>query len=371
MARHAAYNASGSGRRPAPVSLPVRRPTAGSMTWAPRARNVATLDCVAGCSHISVCMAGANSTGQRAVSRAAVSRSSARPWAARASRSAVAGATTTRSACWPNRTCGTDGTSAKTPVRTGCPDSASKVAAPTNSSAAGVGRTRTECPVSVSRRSSSALLYAAMPPATPSRTFGRWTGSGAVIDDAPVLVGALVTLGVLEEARLDLAHGDGQRLLPRARLHQRTDVLQQALAELGVVVVDLAGALGRVDDQRVLRAHLAEEVVDRRVGDALGDVSGDDTGQRHAHVADSWGEGREAPATAGPTSNSTNFAATACTSSLTSATSNSERAASSSVAVCSRRANCASFSVPRLRSRRSSSPSDGGSTKTATESGTA
>ena len=88
----------GSGSRPGPVSAPVSRPDAGSSTSAPRPRSVATLSWVAGCCHISVCMAGANSTGQRAVSRVAVSRSSARPAAARASRSAVAGATTTRSA---------------------------------------------------------------------------------------------------------------------------------------------------------------------------------------------------------------------------------------------------------------------------------
>ena len=68
-----------------------------------------------------------------------------------------------------------------------------------------------------------------------------------------------------------------------AGLDQRADVLQQALAELGVVVVDLTGALGRVDHQRVLRAHLAEQIVDGRVGDALGDGSGDGAGQRHAH----------------------------------------------------------------------------------------
>ena len=35
-------------------------------------------------------------------------------------------------------------------------------------------------------------------------------------------------------------------------LDQRADVLEQALAELGVVGVDLAGALGGVDDQAVL-----------------------------------------------------------------------------------------------------------------------
>ena len=98
---------TGSGSRPGPVSAPVSRPDAGSITTTPRDRSSATLSRVAGCTHISVCIAGAISTGQRAVSRVAVSRSSARPWAALASRSAVAGATTTRSACWPSRTCGT------------------------------------------------------------------------------------------------------------------------------------------------------------------------------------------------------------------------------------------------------------------------
>ena len=111
-------------------------PTAGSRTSAPRSRRVATLAWVAGCSHISVCIAGAKTTGQRAVSRVLVSRSSARPWAARASRSAVAGATTTRSAAWPIRTCGTSWASVQTSVETGLPDSAAQVAAPTNSSAA-------------------------------------------------------------------------------------------------------------------------------------------------------------------------------------------------------------------------------------------
>ena len=46
-------------------------------------------------------------------------------------------------------------------------------------------------------------------------------------------------------------------------LDQRADVLEQALAELGVVGVDLAGALGGVDHQRVLRVGGLEQVVDR------------------------------------------------------------------------------------------------------------
>ena len=60
---------SGSGSRPAPVSFPVKRPEAGSITWTPRERSVATFATVAGCSHISVCIAGANTTGHRAVSK--------------------------------------------------------------------------------------------------------------------------------------------------------------------------------------------------------------------------------------------------------------------------------------------------------------
>ena len=105
---------SGSGRRPAPESEPVRRPTAGSITCTPLLRRVATLARVAGCSHISVCMAGAMSTGPLAVSSDAVSRSSDMPAAARARTLALAGATTTRSAHRPRLTCGTAGTSDQT-----------------------------------------------------------------------------------------------------------------------------------------------------------------------------------------------------------------------------------------------------------------
>src|SRR3954466_12472733 len=96
-----------------------------------------------------------------------------------------------------------------------------------------------------------------MPPETP-RTISR----GSV-------TGASLALGVLEQPGVDLTHGHRQRLLARAGLDERADVLEQALAELGVVVVDLAGTLGRVDDQGVLRAHRLEQLVDRRVGDAL------------------------------------------------------------------------------------------------------
>ena len=157
---------------PCRVSAPVSRPSAGSRTSTPRSRSVATLARVAACSHISVCIAGARTTGHRAVSSVLVSRSSARPCAALAIRSAVAGATTTRSADWPIRTCGTSCTSSHTSAETGLPDSAAHVGAPTNLRAAAVGTTVTSWPDSVRRRSSSQALYAAMPPETPRTTRG-------------------------------------------------------------------------------------------------------------------------------------------------------------------------------------------------------
>src|SRR5206468_639697 len=144
----AAKIAAGSGSRPAPLSRPVRRPVAGGRTTAPRRRSSATLAWVAGCSHISVCMAGAYSTGQRAVSRVAA-------------------------------------------------------------------------------------VYAALPAPTPRTT-------RAVMVPKPL--GAFDDLDA-EHPLLELAKRDGQRLLLAARLHQRPDVLEQPFAELGVVGVDLAGAL--------------------------------------------------------------------------------------------------------------------------------
>jgi hypothetical protein len=73
---------------------------------------------------------------------------------------------------------------------------------------------------------------------------------------------------VVEQAVVDLAQRDRQRLLLHAGLDQRADVLEQALAELGVVGVDLARALGGVDDQAVLGVGAVEQLVDRGVGDA-------------------------------------------------------------------------------------------------------
>src|SRR3954469_6855231 len=67
---------------------------------------------------------------------------------------------------------------------------------------------------------------------------------------------------------MDLAHRDRQWLFLETRLDQRTDVLEDPVAELVVVIVDLARALGGVDDQRILARRAGQQLVDGRVGDA-------------------------------------------------------------------------------------------------------
>src|ERR1700677_2740101 len=262
---------AGSGSRPGPLSFPASLPTAGSITTAPRSRSVVTLACVAGCSHISVCIAGANTTGQVAISKVAVSRSPAIPAAARAIRSAVAGTTAIRSASWPSFTCGASAIPVHTSVRTGSPDSPAQVASPTKRSASLVGTTLTRWPASVSRRSSSPALYAEMPAPTPRTTRAGIAGSRLDGLDA-------------EQPALNLAQRDGQRLLLAAGLHQWPDVLQQALAELGVVGVDLTCTLRGHDDQPVLAVHDIKEFIDRRVNDAFRDLIA-------CHVPPSLGRG--------------------------------------------------------------------------------
>ena len=137
---------SGSGIRPTPESLPVRRPLSGSMTVRPRSRSTATFSRVAGLTHIWVCMAGARTTGAWQVSIVAVSMSSARPARTRASRSAEAGATTTSSAHSATATCSTAAGSSKTPVDTARPLTAARAGAPMNLNADSVATTLTSCP---------------------------------------------------------------------------------------------------------------------------------------------------------------------------------------------------------------------------------
>ncbi len=96
----AAAMALGSAMRPTPESPEATSPSTGpTNSTRPCSRSMATFRCTAGCDHIFGCMAGAARTGQLAQRQRAVTRSSARPPAVRASRSAVAGTRTMASAC--------------------------------------------------------------------------------------------------------------------------------------------------------------------------------------------------------------------------------------------------------------------------------
>ena len=265
---------SGSGSRPAPLSAPVSRPDAGSSTTAPRRRSVATLSTVAGCCHISVCIAGANSTGHRAVSSVAVSRSSARPCDGPGQQVgggrrdddqvgllADAGRAAPRDVL---EHAGVDRLAGQRLEGGGADEAQRGLGGDDADVVAGLGELAND----------GARLVG-----------GDATGDA---DDDPLAVHPLFTprgssqarlvpllaFGVLEQVGVDLAQRDRQRLLLQARLDQRADVLEDALAELVVVVVDLPGPLGRVDHQRVLARHAVEQLVDGRVGDAQRRVVG-------------------------------------------------------------------------------------------------
>ena len=134
---------------------------------------VSTLETVALFSHISVCIAGATTTGQVAARTVVVSKSSAIPEAIFARKDAVAGATTIRSADLATAMCFTCSTSVN---RSGStteiefPDRASRVLLPMNLKALFVATTWTEWPASENSRTSAADLYAAIPPVTPTTT---------------------------------------------------------------------------------------------------------------------------------------------------------------------------------------------------------
>src|SRR5690606_39465031 len=115
-----------------------------------------------------------------------------------------------------------------------------------------------------------------MPPATPRTTRTAASGRGR---------GGLGRRLDRQEPRVDLAQRDRQRLLLVTRLDERADVLEQALVELGVVGVDLTRALCGVDDERVLRVSLLEQLVDRRVGDALRDRKSTRLNSSHVKIS--------------------------------------------------------------------------------------
>src|ERR1700685_1901835 len=140
----------------------------------------------------------------------------------------------------------------------------------------------------------------------------------------------------VEQPLLDLTERDGQRLLLAAGLDQRADKLQQPLAELGVIRVDLPCALRGHDHQPVLAVHDLEKLVDRRVDDAGGDLSA-------CHVR---------PSCVHCSIKAISWRHTSWTDVFTSVMSNSAAAASSSSAAASRRASTSGGSVARPGSLR-------------------
>ena len=83
---------------PLPTSPPARRPVLGVETCTPRRRRTSRFSRTAGCSHISVCMAGQTTTGARWPGGCRQQVVDEMPAAYRPDQAAVAGATTTRSA---------------------------------------------------------------------------------------------------------------------------------------------------------------------------------------------------------------------------------------------------------------------------------
>ena len=116
-------------------------------------------------------IAGAMAIGAEVARISVESRSSARPWAVRARKSALAGATSTRSAQRASSICPIAASASKSSrsISTRFPVSACIVSGVTNSCAARVMTTRTSAPARVNKRDNSAHLYAAIPPVMPSR----------------------------------------------------------------------------------------------------------------------------------------------------------------------------------------------------------
>ena len=111
-----------------------------------------------GCSHISVCMAGATNTGALVANNVVPSKSGAKPAAMEARVCAVAGATITRSAFCPKATWRTSATASKRLVGTALREIASHVGTPTNFNAEAVGMTVTVAPRRTSSRTKDTAL---------------------------------------------------------------------------------------------------------------------------------------------------------------------------------------------------------------------
>ena len=118
-----------------------------------------------------MCIAGTRILGAVEAKTILVRRSSARPEANLARRSAVVGAITIKSFSLAIDIWGTFSTSLHRSVNTFLPDNASQVDLPTKFKLAEVGTTSIMKPCSCNRRRRSQDLYAEIPPETPSRSF--------------------------------------------------------------------------------------------------------------------------------------------------------------------------------------------------------
>src|SRR5919199_5051143 len=124
-----------------------------------------------------------------------------------------------------------------------------------------------------STRAPESGVRAAPGPAWCSTGPGRWC-SPASSGVTPPRGSPLATAGLLDGAGHlgrtlpvqlllgELLQRHGERLAVGAGVDHRRDVLADALAELGVVAVDLAGAARGPDHQRVLGVDPRQQVVD-------------------------------------------------------------------------------------------------------------
>src|SRR3954447_13512153 len=106
-----------------------------------------------------------------------------------------------------------------------------------------------------------------MPPVTPSSSLPRATAAPLSSPDdspplpSPIAAPALAPVPVLDLAVRDLFKGDRQVVLGARVHHGRRELLERALAEVVVVGVDLAGALGGHDDARVRRVDVLQQAI--------------------------------------------------------------------------------------------------------------
>ena len=167
-----ANKSSASNMRPRPISPQAWSPLSGPKIAIPSSFNCTILRCVAGFSHICLFIAGATNKGQFLAKHNVDSKSSARPCTNLAINSAEAGAIKIASASRLSSMCGMPFAIEEShiPINTGLPDNACMVIGVINLVADSVITTVTSKLALTNRRTSSADLYAAMPPVIPSTT---------------------------------------------------------------------------------------------------------------------------------------------------------------------------------------------------------